>query len=161
MRTKKNIPHIKQIRINPRELDDQQPLARFMISLFNLFEDELIAKIMNTTYKDLTRTDLNTLRYIGHGGETSSQLANYAGISKQAMSKQIESLSRRGYVDTVQDKNDARVFRISFSKKGNDLVTRLIEIIKEIELRHETKIGKSAYRKMKTDLQLLISLYLN
>ena len=159
MTTKKSVTPIQQIRIRPQELDSNQPLARFMITLFNLFEDEIILKIQNTSYKDITRTDLNTLRYIGYGGETSSQLAKFAGVSKQAMSKQIESLSRRGYVKTLQDKIDARIFKISFTRKGSDLVLCLIEAIKETELRYQRKMGRAAYDKMKADLQLLISLY--
>lgn len=159
MNLKKSHISIQQIRIRPQELDGNQPLARFMITLFNLFEDEIIIKIQNTRYKDVTRTDLNTLRYIGDGGETSSQLAKFAGISKQAMSKQIESLSRRGYVKAIQDKSDARIFKISFTQKGSDLVLCLIKEIKEIELRFQRKVGRSAYDKMKLDLQSLISLY--
>ncbi len=150
---------IQQIRIHPQELDNNQPLARFMITLFNLFEDEIIFKIQNTSYKDVTRTDLNTLRYIGYGGETSSQLAKFAGVSKQAMSKQIDSLSRRGYVKAIQDKSDARIFRISFTRKGSDLILCLVKEIKNIELRFQRKIGRSVYDKMKIDLQSLISLY--
>jgi DNA-binding MarR family transcriptional regulator len=130
-----------------------------MITLFNLFEDEIILKIQNTNYKDVTRTDLNTLRYIGHGGETSSQLANFAGVSKQAMSKQIESLSRRGYVKAIQDKSDARIFKISFTQKGSDLVLFLVKEIKVIELRFQRKVGRSVFDKMKIDLQSLINLY--
>lgn len=159
MNTKKSPISVQQIRIHPQKLDSNQPLARFMITLFNLFEDEIILKIQNTSYKDVTRTDLNTLRYIGHGGETSSQLAKFAGVSKQAMSKQIESLTRRGYVKTIQDKSDARIFKISFTQKGSELVLCFIEEIKEIELRFQRKIGRSVYDKMKLDLQSLISLY--
>ncbi len=150
---------IKKIRILPGELDNCQPLARFMITLFNLFEDEIVSKTQNTPYQDITRTDLNTLRYIGYGGETSTQLAKFAGISKQAMGKQIEGLSRRGYVKTLQDDVDARIFKISLTNKGSDLVIYLIEEIKKIELIYQRKIGESVYDKMKEDLRLLIGLY--
>jgi DNA-binding MarR family transcriptional regulator len=152
---------IKKIRILPGELDTHQPLARFMITLFNLFEDEIVLKMQNTPYEDISRTDMNTLRYIGYGGETSSQLAKFAGISKQAMGRQIESLSRRGYVKTAQDSSDARMSKISLTEKGSDLVIYLIKEIKKIELRFKRKIGESAYEKMKADLSLLIGLYEN
>lgn len=152
---------IKKIRILPGELDNHQPLARFMITLFNLFEDEIVSKIQNTPYLDITRTDMNTLRYIGYGGETSSQLAKFAGISKQAMGKQIESLSRRGYVSASQDFGDARMSKISLTEKGSDLLIYLIKEIKKIELRYKRKIGDSAYDQMKADLSSLISLYVN
>lgn len=159
MKKKANPNILKKVKIHPQDLNFEQPLARFMISLFNLFEDEIISSLSKTSYKEVTRTDLNAMRYIDAKGLTATQLAKFAGISKQAMSKQIEDLTQRGYVRKVADIDDGRIYKILFTDKGVSLINYLIGIIKEIEHRYERKIGKSEYLKLKTNLKILIGLY--
>ncbi|MFN7728290.1 MAG: MarR family winged helix-turn-helix transcriptional regulator [Bdellovibrio sp.] len=156
---KRSIQRIKKLKVHPSEIDNHQPLARFMITLFNLFEDEIISDLCESSYSDITRTDLNTLRYIDQAGVTVGQLARLSGVSKQATSKQIEDLVERGYVQKTADKNDGRIVRVKFSNKGLGLLSTLIKIISGIEARYLKKIGKLEYGKLKKNLGALIDLY--
>jgi DNA-binding MarR family transcriptional regulator len=159
MKKADNSKTLKKIRVHPQNLDGNQPLARFMISLFKLFEDEIISKLSKTPFREVTRTDLSSMRYIDENGSTVSQLANFAGVSKQAMSKQVENLSKRGYLKKFTNQEDGRVFKILFTEKGLALINLLVEIIRGVELKYERTIGKSEYIKIKANLKLLISLY--
>ncbi len=156
---KNTVKQFKQVKVRPNDVDSRQPLGRFLISLFNLFEDEVIRALSSTTYSDITRTDLNTLRYIDESGISVGELAVLSGVTKQAVSKQIENLRKRGYVQKKSDPTDARVIRIKFTQKGIELLGLLFEIIKQIEDRYEQTLGKTKYSNLKTELSVLIRLY--
>ena len=156
---KRSIQQIKKVKVHPQEIDQHQPLARFMITLFNLFEDEIISALSESTYSEISRSDLNTLRYIDQAGVTVGQLARFSGVSKQAISKQLEDLVERGYVQKTADENDGRIVRVKFSNKGLGLLNTLIKIISGIEARYQKKIGKLEYDKLKRNLGILVGLY--
>ncbi len=157
---KRSTPQIQKVKVHPKEIDHDQPLARFMITLFNLFEDEIIAALSESAYSDINRTDLNTLRYIDKEGITVGQLARFSGVSKQAISKQIENLLKRGYAQKAPDEHDGRIVRVKFSNKGLGLLNTLIKIISGIEARYQKKIGKQEYVALKKNLASLLDLYL-
>ena len=150
---------IRGLKVQPQEIDTHQPVARFMITLFNFFEDEIIIALSKFSYSDINRTDLNTIRYVNEAGITVGQLARLNGVSKQAVSKQIEDLVKRGYLQKSADENDARIVRVRFSSSGIRLLNKLIEIIGGIEAKYQKKIGKTAYDRLKRDLGSLLDLY--
>ncbi|MCX6119227.1 MAG: MarR family transcriptional regulator [Proteobacteria bacterium] len=150
---------LSRIKIHPQDLNHEQPLARFMISLFNLFENDLMASLSKENIIDVTRSDFNVLRYVDPSGSTVSQLAQYAGVSKQAISKQVDSLIRRGYLRKMSDAIDGRQVNIVFTRKGETLIGSSINIIAKIEARFERKLGSTAYRRLKSDLSSLMGLY--
>jgi DNA-binding MarR family transcriptional regulator len=150
---------LSRIKIHPQDLNHEQPLARFMISLFNLFENELMASLSKENISDVTRSDFNVLRFVEPSGSNVSQLAQYADVSKQAISKQVDSLIRRGYLRKMSDATDGRQVSIVFTRKGETLIGSSIEIIAKIEARFERKLGSTAYHRIKNDLNALIGLY--
>ncbi len=132
---------LKEIRIEPSELDLKQPLGRFLIVLFRQFENELLLELERIGYKSLSSADFNAIRNIDPKGSSSIRIAQLAGISKQAMSKQLSKIEKQGLIKRKPDSVDSRSQQIVFTKKGEQLVVAAIGIIQKIENRYARYLG--------------------
>ncbi|MDH4120648.1 MAG: MarR family transcriptional regulator [Deltaproteobacteria bacterium] len=140
-------------------LDEYQPLGRYLILLFRAFEDELIHELKQSGYEDVRASDLNILRFVSPRGSLPSEIAKLAGITKQAVGKMAGSLEKRGYLTLTQGDYDKRTRVVRFSPVGEQLVGEMVEIIIRIEKRFAAALGKSPYKKLKSQLEKLFSLY--
>ncbi len=147
-------------RIRVDRPNDEQPLARHLILLFRAFEDELLTGLhAHAEFRSITAADHDVLRYIRPEGSTAVEIARLNGTTKQAVSKAIASLERRGFVVRTPDPVDRRAVRITFSDKGFGLVTEAVRIIGAIEARQAKRVGAREYRKLKQMLQSLFEAY--
>lgn len=156
---KKRQSRLHEVKIKANELNFEQPLGRFLITLFRMFEDELIVELYDLKHKNITATDFNVLRFIEPKGIQSVEVAKLAGVSKQAISRQIQSLEERGYVQKDRDPLDSRAQLVMFTKKGTKLIEDAISIIEKIELRYTKILGKNEFITLKENINKLILSY--
>lgn len=133
---------LTEIKIEPSELDLRQPLGRFLIQLFRRFEDELAQELENLGYKSVSTADFNAIRNIDPSkGSHPIRIAQLAGITKQAMSKQLSRLEKQGLIKKRVDPKDSRAKQIVFTQKGEQLLKDAIRIIQKIENRYASCLG--------------------
>jgi DNA-binding MarR family transcriptional regulator len=137
------------------DLDQNQPLGRFLILLFREFESEVISDLQKKGVRDISGADLNILRFIKPSGSQAVEIARLVGISKQAVGKLIESLEKRRIVRRKIDPIDGRAFVIFFTSRGENLIQEIIEIISRIETRYRILLGGEEYLKLKAQLKTL------
>lgn len=140
-------------------VDQHQPLGRFLILLFRSFEDDLVSRLKVDGYSDVSPTDLNVLRFVKPSGSTSIEIAKLAGITKQAVAKNIATIEAKGYLKRQQNAQDGRSQLIMFTPKGMRLLESCILAIAEIEKAYEKKLGKKAFVDLKLTLTQLIGIY--
>ncbi len=75
-------------------------------------------------------------------GSRLTELAERAGMSKQAMGKMIDELEEIGYVKKTADPLDGRAKMICFTKKGLGLLADSGEIVDNIWQDYATLIGE-------------------
>lgn len=160
MKKLKSKSKIKNIKINLNELNLDQPLGRFLISLFRLFEDELILELHKLGFIEISVSDFNVLRFIDPKGIQATEIAKLAGVSKQAMSKQIRHLEIKGLIKRHFTAKDSRAQIIQFSAKGKNVIEASIKIILEIEKKYEKIIGINNLEQLKKHLNLIILDYI-
>lgn len=64
----------------------------------------------------------NVMAHITHEGTRLTELADKAGITKQAMSELVIDLERLGYIERTPDPRDRRAKLIGFTEKGRAAV---------------------------------------
>lgn len=149
---------INEVKVRASDLNIEQPLGRFLITLFRIFEDELITGLNQLKYKNVTTTDFNVLRFIDPQGIQSVEIAKLAGVSKQAMSRQILQLEQRGLILRRQDPYDSRAQLVCFSEQGAKLIEDSISIIESIEKRYSKILGEKELEHLKKQIKKLIKM---
>ncbi|MNK01147.1 MarR family protein [compost metagenome] len=148
---------INEIRVEASQLNFNQPLGRFLIILFRQFEDELISELKMLGHETISASDLNVIRHVDPQGISSNRIAQLAGVTKQAIGKQIDKLEKDGIVKRMNHPDDQRVKLIIFTKKGQKLVLDSIVIIGKIENRYARILGgKNELENIKRSLQSLL-----
>jgi DNA-binding MarR family transcriptional regulator len=151
-------------RLDPRKLlvdrvDEYQPLGRYLVLLFRLFEDDLVERLRVAGYKNVSPADLNVLRFVRPTGSTSVEIAKLAGVSKQAIAKSIAGIEAKGYLKRQSHPEDGRSQVVLFTPRGRRLLESCIFAIAEIEQIYERAVGKEEFLKVKLALARLIGIY--
>ncbi|MDO4745328.1 MAG: nitronate monooxygenase [Bacillota bacterium] len=94
-----------------------------LVNLFNMVL-ELEEKAVNeSSFKDLSITEVHTLVAIGKGRpRTMTHVANLLGINVSTLTTAINKLVKKGYVERLRDEEDRRIVRIHLTKEGVEAV---------------------------------------
>jgi DNA-binding MarR family transcriptional regulator len=72
-------------------------------------------------------------RFIAEGGSRLTDLAESAGLSKQAVGEVVDDLEKLGYVERAQDPHDGRAKVIRLTEQGADAHRTALGIFADIE----------------------------
>src|SRR5438105_1358396 len=78
----------------------------------------IIAGLNEAGFSDLHLPHMAVLLYPGPDGFHPGELADRAGISKQAMNQLLQSLERLGYISRTNDEADGRARVVHFTERG-------------------------------------------
>ncbi|MDZ5035085.1 MarR family winged helix-turn-helix transcriptional regulator, partial [Clostridium perfringens] len=93
---------------------------------------------------------------ISPDGATGIELAEYLGITKQAVSKIIDYLEKNNYVIRKTHPTDKRGKIIVLTERGSAVMKVKDEILNEIEQRWSENIGTERMQMIKEDLTKLV-----
>lgn len=75
----------------------------------------------------------NVMAHVTYEGIRLTELANKAGITKQAMSELVIDLERRGYLQRIADPHDRRAKLIGFTVRGRAAIEAAMGAFEEME----------------------------
>lgn len=148
---------LKKIKVD--QVDEYQPLGRFLLLLFRAFENDLMAVAANVGFSDITSSDLQTLHFVSLKGSLATEISKMAGITKQAVGKSVTSLEARGYLTRRENLKDARAKVIIFTPRGRMLLKTAVQAINKIEKKYERELGSKNYAILRASLASLIQLH--
>ncbi len=119
----------------------QNHIGRLFLRAYRQFADTASVKLQ-TRGHHLSSTAIGLIPHIDLNGTRASELAERAGISKQAIGVLISELETAQYVQRQPDSTDGRASIITFTKQGWGLLQDAYEIKKEIESNYESILGK-------------------
>lgn len=99
---------------------------------------------------------LSVLGHLNLDGMTQSALARSAGISLQAMGKQVRAVHRLGYVDSRVDPGDRRVRRVDFTPAGLVFIADLLGAFEEIDRDYREAVGQRRLQRLQTALARVV-----
>lgn len=109
----------------------------------------LIAGLNDAGFTDLRLPHIAVLSYPSADGCRPTELAERAGISKQAMNQLLQSLEQLGYIQRSTDTEDGRARVVHFTERGNAAWNKEYEILAQIEDEWRATLGNEAFEQLK------------
>lgn len=74
-----------------------------------------------------TPSEIDVLMFLFNNAplDTAKDISKYKGISKALVCRSVDSLSKRGLICTVVDKNDRRIIHLSLNDNAEEIVNKL------------------------------------
>jgi len=91
------------------------------------------------------------------GGTRLTELAERAGVTKQAMGKLVDELEAIGYLERRPDPADGRAKIVCFSRRGQRLLHDSREIVDGIWEDYAALLGEARLRHLQADLERLLA----
>ena len=110
----------------------------------------IIAGLHHAGFRELRLPHMSVFQYPGPEGSRPSELAERAGMSKQAINQLLQSLERLGYLSRRDSKEDQRARLVHFTARGRAAWRKIHEILGEIELEWRSTLGERDFDRLKT-----------
>lgn len=123
---------------------------------FSASINELHDRLSKLGFGDIRPVHGFMFKCITPNGATGIELAEYLGISKQAVSKMVDYLEKSGYVMRQAHPTDKRGKIIVLTERGWLAVKAKDEILTEIEQKWIENIGIERMQMLKEDLKKLV-----
>ena len=115
---------------------------------------------------DLRKVELDILSFLDYSseGDTAKDIMLTKHISKAHVSKSVDNLKKRGYIQLREDKEDHRKFHISLTESGVSVLHEFLKIrneCKEILFRNITQGEKAVLNQVLEKMQDNINIELD
>jgi DNA-binding MarR family transcriptional regulator len=101
-------------------------------------------------FTDLNASHLSVMLYPGPQGRRPSEVAAQRNMSKQAVNYILGQLEEMGYLIRLDDTDDQRFKRIALTERGRDAGLAMREVVREIEVDWESRLGPDRYAELRT-----------
>ena len=123
---------------------------------FSASVNELHDRLSELGFEDIRPTHGFMFKCMIPNGATGIELAEYLGITKQAVSKMVDHLEKNGYVMRKANPNDKRGKIIVLTERGWLATKTKEKILMDIEKRWIENIGAERMKMLKEDLTKLV-----
>ncbi len=127
-------------------------LGRLFVLLAREFTRRALARLAAAGFDDINLSHLLILAHIPTEGLRASDVAERAGLTKQAVSKTLSELKQRGYIVTKSDPSDRRAQVITYTDRGLALFEIGVDIADGVEAEMATFLPNGRLESIKADL---------
>ena len=111
--------------------DTLDACARELLDVMPLVMQDLRRTMRSQSAPDLRVPELRSLAFLRHNpGSNLTDLAEYIGVSLPSMSKLVDTLTFRGYIERMPDAADRRRVRLDLTEAGQDVLATAREAVK-------------------------------
>jgi DNA-binding MarR family transcriptional regulator len=96
------------------------------------------------------------LQAVGVAGASASEIGRRLGVSKQAAGKTIDRLEALGYVERVDDPDDARRKLVRLTARGVEVLTLSAQIFDQLHDRWAARLSASRLAEMESSLRTVV-----
>lgn len=125
-----------------RENVPRRPLAPLLGEVKDLAVDELHRRLAEQGHPDIRPAHGCVFRFIDSSGSRLTDLADQAGLTKQAVGEAVADLEALGYVVRAGDPNDGRAKIIQLTPRGETALAAARGIFADIEARWARRYGR-------------------
>ncbi len=100
-------------------------------------------------FADLRLPHMAVLQYPGPDGARPGNLAERAGMSKQAMNQLLRSLEGLGYIVRSDAPDEGRARFVRFTNRGHAAYAKIHDILRDIEREWSTELGPKDFAQLK------------
>src|SRR5215217_4600826 len=100
-------------------------------------------------FTDLNESHFQVIRWPGPQGKRPVELAEEAGMTRQAMNYLLGQLEALGYLERHVDPDDVRSRRVYLTERGTSTISVIRDAVTELETAWETKLGTKDWQALK------------
>jgi DNA-binding MarR family transcriptional regulator len=131
-------------------------LPLLLFAGFRSLIDQLHAELARQGHPDVRPAYGFAMQAIGAHGATASEIGRRLGVSKQAAGKTVDRLAVLGYVERVDDPQDARRKLIRLTPRGIDSLVRSAEIFDQLRARWVERLGPDRVAEVEASLRTVV-----
>jgi DNA-binding MarR family transcriptional regulator len=134
---------------------DHTPSLGTLLRLANAFKiEEYTRWLAGSPYKEIQPAHAAAIQPLWQRpeGVRLTELAQTARITKQSMGALVDSLERGGYVERVDDPDDARAWRVRLTAKGRQYGRDVRKFSREKEKVIANRLGKQRLEELRKSL---------
>ncbi|MBT4523235.1 MAG: MarR family transcriptional regulator [Halieaceae bacterium] len=131
-------------------------LGRYLTVLAKDYDHRCTQIMLERGHKGIRFDHLAVLSHLDVMGMKHSTLAQRAGISLQAIGKQVRAVEQLGYVVSEVDSDDKRARRIHFSAKGFQFIADLLDTFEQIKADYTAVVGRQNIRSLQRCLEIFV-----
>jgi DNA-binding MarR family transcriptional regulator len=109
----------------------------------------LIDELNAAGFKELRLPHMAVLQFPGPDGVRPGELAERAGMSKQAMNQLLRSLEGLGYIERSDTPDEGRARIVRFTKRGRAAYSKVHDILRDIEREWSAELGSTRFAQLK------------
>ncbi|MGH7661291.1 MAG: MarR family winged helix-turn-helix transcriptional regulator [Vulcanimicrobiaceae bacterium] len=127
-------------------------LRRLLVAATRALNRHITQELNRQGYRDTRPGHAALLANLDLAGNSVTEVAERAQISKQAMARLAVELEDMGIISRRVDGSDKRALTLSFTKRGRDLIKSTVSIVDEIERELSQAIGDRSMTTLKRSL---------
>ncbi len=127
-------------------------LGRWLSLAFRYYEEGVIRRMNELGFEDIRLVHASLIRCVDSDGSRFTEIAERAGMHKQAIGQLVRECEETGYVERKPDPEDGRAQLVCFTKRGKKLLRALSEIHSGTESDFTEIIGADRIADFKADL---------
>jgi DNA-binding MarR family transcriptional regulator len=142
----------------PRKELREPGLGILAARLLFAVHDELYARLWEAGHEQLTHLHGAVIAHLDEEGTRATELARRSGRHKQVIGRIVDELEALGYVERRSEEADRRAKLVVPTARGREVMRLSDEIVREIERRVATIIGKGAFNEFRKTLGVVVDL---
>jgi len=109
----------------------------------------IIAELNAAGFEELRLPHMAVLQFPGPDGARPIELAERAGMSKQAMNQLLRSLESVGYIDRSDAPHQGRARIVHLTDRGHAAYAKIHEILRTVEDEWRAELGREPFTELK------------
>jgi DNA-binding MarR family transcriptional regulator len=118
--------------------------------------DRMFECLAGAGYPDVTRAQFALFRWPGVDGMRPGEVADLAGLSKQAVNDTLGELERSGYIERHHDPNDGRARIVRLTERGRALQAAAHQTSRTLEASWADTLGEERFASLRETLRAMI-----
>jgi DNA-binding MarR family transcriptional regulator len=118
--------------------------------------ERIYEEIRTTGFPEVTRAQFELIRWPGIDGLRPSEVAQLAGLSKQAVNDLLGELERGGYVERHSHPRDGRARVVRLTERGTELQRTAHEISRSLEDAWAARVGSERFAALRATLEDMV-----
>lgn len=113
-----------------------------LMRAFIWFDEQLRERLLQRGWGPISRSQSLVLTHIANGATRASRIAEYMGVSRQAISQLLGEMAQAGLIEFAPDPNDRRARMVQFASGAAKVREDAQQTLRELEHEMEAILGK-------------------
>ncbi|WP_201451429.1 MarR family winged helix-turn-helix transcriptional regulator [Hydrogenophaga sp. BPS33] len=131
-------------------------IGRLLLLARKSFMRRVTQELRDQGKPELPAAFLSLSPYIDAEGTRNTDLAERAGVTKQAIGKIVKEYELNGLLMRTPDESDGRAWRVSITAEGLRQLAQTYRVVARIEKHYEALIGPDLFPEVRRALRLIV-----